>query len=197
MPSRTILYALGAAALALLIWWSVAKGMSAYHERLGARQEAISHQHDQEAQSHAQAAQAIPDHAAAIQAAEARVKASEAKAGRLQRERDALLARLAAQPPAIPDIRDEVIAKDKEVIQSQAEQIVGQAGQIAVLGLALKDEQHRSNEFQAAFQHEQQARLAQEAATNAWKQAVKESRWRGRIEGFAAGAVLGYVGGKL
>mgnify|MGYP000990923618 CR=1 FL=1 len=37
---------------------------------------------------------------------------------------------------------------------------------------------------------------AQAAATAAWKQAVATSRWRGRVEGFAAGVALGYVGGK-
>ena len=190
-------YILGALAAGLLIWWGVAAGLDAYHQRQGAQQAQESNVQHQEAQTHAQAAQAIPDHTAAIQAAEARAKASEAKAGKLQHERDELLARLAAQPPALPDLRDEVIAKDKEVIQAQSEQIVGQAGQIAALGLALKDEQRRSSEWQAAYQHEQNARMAQEAATNAWKSAVKESRWRGRIEGFAAGVALGYAGGKL
>ncbi len=190
-------YILGALAAGLLVWWGVASLMDAYHQHQGTAQEQASHQQHQEAQTHAQAAQAIPDHTAAIQAAEARAKAAEDKAGRLQRERDDLLARLAAQPPAPPDIRDEVIAKDKEVIQAQSEQIVGQAGQIAALGLALTDEQRRSSEWKAAFAHEQAARLAQEAATRAWRQSVKESRWRGRIEGFAAGVALGYAGGKL
>ena len=196
MTRPTLPQILSAVVAALLLWWGIATGLEAYHKHQGTQQEQVAHQQDQEAQTHAQAAQAIPDHTAAIQAAETRAKAAETQAGRLQRERDDLLAKLAAQLPAPPDLRDEVIAKDKEVIQAQVVQIESQAGQIAVTDLALKDERHRSSEWQAAFQHEQQARLAQEAATNAWKSAVTESRWRGRIEGFAAGAALGYAGGK-
>ena len=72
-----------------------------------------------------------------------------------------------------------------------------QAGQIGALKLALSDEQKRSGEWKAAFESERKARMAQEAATEAWKKAVTTSRWRGRVEGFAAGLALGYVGGKL
>ena len=199
MPSLRLRYILGALAAGLLIWWGIATGMSAYHQREGARQEQVSHQQDQEAQSHANQAQQIPNHAADLAKAQADVDRARAEVARLRK-------RLAAQPlvplpdtphPDSPNVssvpgdnRDQVIAAQGVLIKTQDQQIQG-------LKLALTDEQARSDQWKQAFTHEQQARLAQEAATNAWKSAVKESRWRGRIEGFAAGVALGYAGGKL
>lgn len=184
------------ATLAVLLILGSLAGYKSCRKSQGSANEIQSAVHQGEAQTYAQTAQAIPDHTAAIQAAEARAKASENKAGNLKRERDSLLARLAAVPSVSPDLRDEVIVKDAEVIQAQRVQIEDQTGQIAVLGLALKDEQHRSAEFQAAYESERKATAAQAAATEAWKKAVTASRWQGRIEGFAAGVALGYVGGK-
>ena len=209
MPSLRTLLVGGAAAL--LAGWGITTALQVHHQHQGTQAEQISHQQDQEAQSHAQAARAIPQHAAALAAAQARADAAEAKAnaakaqsGRLLKERAALLARLAAQAPAPPDLRDQVIAKDKEVISAQVAQIDGLQGQVSALEgqvgqlkLAFSDEQARSAQWQAAFQHEQQARLAQEVATRAWKDAVRESRWMGRFEGFVTGAAVGYAGGKL
>lgn len=195
--TRRLIYILTGLTSALLIAWAVFAGLGAHHAAHGAQQEQVSHQQHQEAQTHAQTAQAIPDHTAAIQAAEARAKASEAKAGKLQRERNELLARLAAHPPAPPDLRDEVIAKDKEVIGALVVENTDLKSQVGTLKLALTDRTTQYEEMTKAYQHEQAARLAQEAATNAWKSAVKESRWRGRIEGFAAGVGLGYASGKL
>ncbi len=209
MPSlRNLLIVAGAA---LLAGWGITTALQVHHQHQGTQAEQVSQQQDQQAQAHAQAAQAIPHHAAALAAAQARAdvaeaqaKAAEAQSGRLLKERAALLARLAAQAPAPPDLRDQVIAKDKEVISAQVAQIDGLHGQVVALEgqvgqlkLAFSDEQARSAQWQAAYQHEQSARLAQEAATRAWKDAVRESRWRGRIEGFAAGVALGYAGGKL
>ncbi len=195
--TRRFLYILAGIAAALLIAWTVLAGLGAHHAAQGTQAEQQAHQQHQEAQTHAQAAQAIPDHTAAIQAAETRAKASEAKAVKLRRERDELLARLAAQPPGPPDLRDEVIAKDKEVIGALVVENTDLKAQVGTLKLALADRTTQYEEMTKAYQHEQAARLAQEAATNAWKSAVKESRWRGRIEGFAMGVGLGYAGGKL
>lgn len=82
------------------------------------------------------------------------------------------------------------------MLAADAVLIEAQAGQIAALGLALTDEQRRSEQFRLAYESERKATAAQEAATRAWKQAMTTSKWRGRIEGFAAGAALGYVGGR-
>jgi uncharacterized protein (DUF3084 family) len=188
-----------ALAAALLIGWGLVSGLDAYHKHQGAHQEQWSHQQDQEAQSHANSAQQIQDHAADLAAAQADVDRARAEVARLRKI-------LAAKPsvpvsdpadpnppivPAVaPDHRDETIAALDVLVRAQDAQIAG-------LKLALTDEQRRSGEWQAAYQHEQQARLAQEAATNAWKQSVKESRGRGRIEGFVAGIAMGYAGGKL
>ena len=200
MPNNVRLrYILGALAAGLLIWWGIATALDAYHRHQGAQQETVSHQQDQEAQSHANQAQQIPDHAADLAKAQADVDRARAEVARLRRQ-------LAAKPSvsipvpagpgpaddaaAHPDNRDQIIASQDVLIQTQDTQIQG-------LKLALSDRTRQYDEMTLAYQHEQQARLAQEAATNAWKSAVKESRWRGRIEGFAAGVALGYAGGKL
>lgn len=85
-----------------------------------------------------------------------------------------------------PDHRDELLAAQDELIAKQA-------GQISTLKVALTDEQARSEQFRLAFESERKATAAQQAATEAWKKAVTTSKWRGRIEGFAAGVALGYV----
>lgn len=193
-------YILGALATGLLIWWGIASGLDAYHQYQGAQQETVSHQQDQEAQSHAQAATVIPTHAAELAQAQADVDRARAEVARLRKI-------LAAKPlPSLPDTVSPdpaqpagVVPSDRRdaVIASQDVLIKAQDVQIGGLKIALADEQTRSDQWKQAFTHEQQARLAQEAATNAWKQAVKESRWQGRLEGFAAGVALGYAGGKL
>jgi chromosome segregation ATPase len=192
MGSKTIIYAIGAAVLGLLIWWGVVKGMAAYHSHKGSSQETISHNEDASANSHATAAQAIPDHVAELQAAEDRAKASEAKAARLLRERDELLAKLAAKPvpsTATADevaARDAVIAKDKEVIEALQVSNADLSSQVGTLKVALSDKTLQYQEMYQAFQHEQKARLAQQAATDAWRSAVKEARTQGRLEGGGA-----------
>ena len=192
-------YILAALAAGLLIWWGIASGLDAYHQHHGDQAIQESQAQDQEAQTHAQAAQSVPDHSQALASAQADVDRARAEVARLRKLLDAKPSipvpnpngADSAIPPAVaPDHRDEVIASQDVLIKAQDTQIQG-------LKLALTDEQKRSREWQAAYQHEQAARLAQEAATNAWKQSVKESRWRGRIEGFAAGVALGYAGGKL
>ena len=111
---------------------------------------------------------------------------------RLDVERQARLDAESAHPATIepiPDVRDAVIAKDAEVIAAlQADSTVKDS--LIVQLTASRDEWK-----QTAEARERQA-LAQESATKAWKHAVTSSRWQGRIEGFAAGAALGFLGGR-
>ena len=133
--------------------------------------------------------------------------------GRLSAERDALLRELASKPRPgsdptgdglLPvgsvghdcaalaerlDVAEAVIAKDAEVIEAQSQQIATGAE-------ALRVAMTRGDDYKAAFESERKARQAQEAATKAWKSAVTTSKWKGRIEGFAAGVALGFVGGR-
>lgn len=202
MLSRRLIYILGAALAAALLWWGINFGMSLYHKHQGAKEEQVSQQQHQEAVTHSQIAQAIPDHTAEIKAAEARAKASEAQSKRLQRERDELLVKLAAGPATTPDTRDEVIAKDKEVIGALVTENTDLKAQVGTLTIALIDRTKQYDEMTKAFQHEQMARQAQEAATEAWKKGVKEARSQGRIEGGGAMGALWIAthflsGGKL
>ena len=134
---------------------------------------------------------------------QAKVASHEADLGRLTEERNALLRKLATKPkpnvdPTVPvdpipdplgDVRDEIIAKDAQVIEGQG--FVIQSQKIEIIQLTESRDQWKS----AAEFREKQA-LAQEAASKAWAKAVTSSRWRGRVEGFAAGAVIGFLGAK-
>lgn len=186
-------------AAGLLIWWGVAEGMNAYHQHAGSQGEAQAQHHDNEATQHVHSAQSIPDHSQELAEAQADVDRARKEVARLKRL-------LAAKPilplpdtphpdsPVVPgdssDNRDQIIAAQDVLIKAQDTQITG-------LKLALADEQKKSYHWEAAYNDEHKAFMVQQAATDAWKKAVKESRWTGRIEGFAAGIALGYAGGKL
>jgi len=189
-----ILAAFGAA---LVLLWGVVTALESYHKHQGSQNEVAAHQQDQEAQTHANAAQQIPDHAAELAAAQNDV--DRAEVARLKRLLAAKpLVPLPATPGANPavsqavgsDNRDQVIAAQDVLIKAQDTQIKG-------LKIALADQTAKSDQWMNAYQDEHKAFMAQQAATNAWKDAVKESRWRGRIEGFAAGVAVGFAGGKL
>lgn len=194
--TRPVAYLLSAVAALALIW--VALTFAGHHRaQQGQAQEIQSSVHQGEAQAHVQAAESVPDHSQALASTAADSARAWAEVRRLRQLVD-------AKPPALPDpaippstsgdaasdLRtQQLLAADRTLIEAQA-------GQIEALGLALADEQRRSAEFKAAYEAERKATAAQAAATEAWKQAVTTSRWRGRIEGFAAGVALGYVGGR-
>lgn len=161
-----------------------------------------------EANAHQSQAQAHDSEVADLQA---QLVAREADLGRLSRERDALRRKLAAvgQSNSHPantgsvgaddsepsgnsgelDLLRATVAKDAEVIEAQELLIKNQSESILVVTKA-------RDEWKATAEARERQALAQEAATKAWKDAVTSSRWRGRVEGFAAGVALGYVGGR-
>jgi outer membrane murein-binding lipoprotein Lpp len=187
----------GAAALLLLaggVFW----GIDRYQKGKGTKNEQQSQQLQGEANAHASNASSIPDHAQQLQSAKDDVARARAEVERVKR----LLAAKpiisvpdhsgsgSPLPSAVdPDPRDQVIASQGVLIEKLDAQVGG-------LQLALSDEQKRSAEFKLAFETERKATAAQAVATEAWKKAVTSIRWRGRVEGFAAGVALGYVGGK-
>lgn len=188
---RHAAYGLCALLAALALLW----GLGSWQQRHGAQWETQSAIHQGEANAHVSQAQAIPDHSQELAEAKAAVARARAEVERVKR----LLAAKpghavpdpagsgSALPPSVdPDPRDAVIASQGVLIEKQEAQIKG-------LELALLDEGKRSSEWKAAFDAERKATAAQAAATEAWKKAVTTSRWRGRVEGFVAGAALGYV----
>lgn len=172
---------------------------------------------EQQAHAHVGAANVHQEQGGKAEAKVAELEAIAARQaadlGRLSAERDALLRKLASKPrpgadpvgdnpsPSDPvghdcvalaerlEAAEAVVAKDAEVIEAQAQQI-------ATGKESLQVAMTRGDEYKAAFESERKARQAQEVATKAWKSAVTTSKWRGRIEGFAAGAALGYLGGR-
>ena len=190
-------YAIYAALAAALILGSLA-GYKSCRKSQGSANEIQSAVHQGEANAHVSQAQAIPEHSEELATAKADVAGARAEVARLKRV-------LAAQqsvpvsdhegsdstdlPPIPPDHRDQVIAA-QDVLITKLD------GQVLTLETSLRDEQARSKQFREAFEAERKATAAQAAATEAWKKAVTASRWQGRIEGFAAGVALGYLGAK-
>ena len=140
-----------------------------------------------DAQVHAAEAQAIPDHTAELADAQRTVAQLKARLARLRQQPEKPSDSTPETAPA-PIVPDQVISAQDAVIQAQTIEI----GKISA---ALADEQKRSAQWHAAYDDERKARAAQEAATEAWKRAVKESRWMGRGEGFAAGVALALLRG--
>jgi hypothetical protein len=172
----------------------------------GNANEVTAHIAEGEANAHQSQANASD---AKVSDLQAKVDGQAKELGRLNAERDALLKRLAAKPvphadpvgsnlsptdlvdaleTAVAD-RDEVIAKDAEVIgKLEADSTVKDS-----LIVALTTSR---DEWKATAQARERQAIAQAAATEAWKKAVSSSKWTGRVQGFAAGVALGYVGGR-
>lgn len=203
MTTPKLPHTLLAFAAALVLTWAFATGLDSCHRRKAEGSEAQAQQHIQEAQTHAQAAESIPDHSQEL----VRLSAEVARL-RAQANRSKVGVKPVVPSPVQPIPTDAVVGQG---LEGDGRNLVGrlqshitdlealneaQAGQIAALDLALRDEQRRSSEWEQAFRHERDARMAQEAATSAWKKAVTTSKWRGRAEGFAAGIALGFAGGR-
>lgn len=185
----------GYALAALLLIGGTAWGIKHHAASKGVKAEAQAATFSAEAKVETTQAQASD---AKVPQLQARVVAAEQTVASLQAERLVLLKRLAAKPaPADPttpattpvdDPRDAVIAKDAEVIEAQAAQIVALKVEVVQLTTSRDD-------WKAACDLRDKQAAAQAAATQAWKEAVTASRWQGRIEGFALGTILGLAGG--
>ena len=189
MVTRYVALGLGAI---LLVLASLA-GVDSCRKRQGSQAEHQAAVHQGEANAHVQQAQAVPDHAAELAQAKTDVAGARAEVERLRRIVAAQRRQGVPDPagpaapdpgPVAPDHRDELLAADAVLIAKQDAQIQG-------LTVALTDEQARSEQFRLAFEAERKATAAQQAATEAWRGAVKTSRWTGRAEG--AGTVLALV----
>lgn len=202
MVTRYVALGLGAI---LLVLASLA-GVDSCRKRQGSQAEVQAAIHQGEANAHQAQAQTSD---AAYEDLKAKVDGQKQDLDRLNTERNALLRRLAAKPLPNPnhadhipgsdaldaleaaiDVRDEIIAKDAEVIQAQAYFIEAQKAEIAVLVVS-------RDEWKATAEARERQAMAQAEATRAWKQAVTTSRWQGRGEGAVVGALLGLLGGKL
>ena len=93
------------------------------------------------------------------------------------------------QPVATPDLNVQLDHAKDELITKQDVQIQGLKAENALQSTEI-------SQLRVALDLRNKQAMAQEADTKAWKEAVTASRWQGRIEGFAAGAVIGYLGGR-
>lgn len=191
---RYLLLGLGAV-LAILAGLA---GVDSCRKHQGTEAERQAAVHQGEANAHANQAQTIPDHSQALAEAQAGVDRARAEVARL---RKLLAAKPSvavpdpagegpALPPVVPpDLRDSTIAALESLVTEQD-------AQIGSLKWALSDEQKRSTEQRLRAEALERSIMAQQAATEAWRGAVKTSKWRGRAEGFVAGVALGYLEGK-
>lgn len=194
MTSKVIYSVIGAVTVVVASLFA----FQAYKSHRGLANQLKAQEFKGEADVHVNQAQAIPEHAQELAQAKADVAGARAEVQRLRRlvaaqgrtrVSDSAGATAPAPGPVAPDRRDELLAADAVLIDKQD-------AQIQALTLALVDKTKQADEYREAFEAERKAFAAQEAATKAWKEAVSTSRWTGRIEGFAAGVALGYVGGK-
>lgn len=156
-----------------------------------------------QALAHAQQAKASDLVAADLQA---KVDKQTVALVRLLAERDALLRKLAAKVPAVPsssdpaspslpsmaslpDVRDSVIAKDAEVIDAQAQVIQGQTAEITNLVVS-------RDQWKSAYDAESRRATGLEIALEAQKHVSASGKWIGRLQGFAVGIGVGYLGAK-
>jgi hypothetical protein len=186
---------------ALLAILAGLSGVDSCRRAQGSAAEVQSAIHQGEATTHAQTAESLPNHTAELASAKADSARAWAEVRRLRKAVDA--ASSVVPDPVVPpqaggegavDLRtQQLLAADRELIEAQDRQIKG-------LELALADEQARSEQFRLAYEAERKATAAQAVATKAWKDAVTTSRWKGRVEGFAAGfaagVASGFVGGR-
>jgi hypothetical protein len=90
---------------------------------------------------------------------------------------------------ATPDLNVQLESAKDELIAKQDKQIQGLKAENALQTTEI-------GQLKVALDLRDKQAMAQEAATKAWKEAVTASRWQGRLEGFAVGAIAGYLGGK-
>ena len=138
---------------------------------------------------------------------QARVARTAQDVDRLTAERVRLLRALAAQVPHVPsnpdpapapttqpgpvvDVRDQVIAKDAELIQAQQVVISDQA---AVIGTLIISRDAWKATASAREREAAQLRIA----LDAMKTVQSSGKWLGRVQGFAIGLGAGYVAGRL
>ena len=173
-------------------------GVDSCHRKQGTAQELIANEAKGEASTHADTAAKVPDHARELQSAQDDVARARAEVERVSKLLVAYQRHAVPDPagPSSPVLAPVDPDPRNSVIDAQGVLIEKLDGQVHELQLALTDEQKRASEFKAAFEAERRRAQAQELATEAWKQAVSTSKWRGRIEGFAAGVALGYVGAR-
>lgn len=128
----------------------------------------------------------------------AQLQKSQKNVDSLTSQRAALLARLAelpnpfpneSSPTPPPDIQTAIISKDAELIAAQVEEIRGLRNQNEILTQA-------RDAWKATALDRQREAASLRIALDAQRSLSTASKWRGRIEGFTVGVVLGYAGGR-
>ena len=189
------------AVLALGLVFGIAMGISHVAQKISGKAEAGAKVEEKKADAHADKAKESDKQ---VEDIKAKLGLATTNLDRLTSERNALLKQLhkpvspgpvalpslPAIPSDAPDVRDAVIAKDAEVIEAQAKVIAGQ--KLEISGLVTS-----RDEYKAAFEGARRANTGLQIALDAQKVVNSSNKWVYRIEGFAVGISVGYVGGRL
>ena len=190
------------AALALGLIGAIAFGVSHFAGKAETKAEIQSHVDHGVALTHAQNAEQIPSHDAVLQSTSQDVARARAKVARV----DAHLAAIPSVPipvdPSQGQALPQVVDSDpgvqglRDALAAQRELTTAQDAQIQALQSALTDETKRSTEYRLAYEAESRRAAGLEIALAAQKHVSASDKWLGRVQGFAVGVALGYVGGK-
>lgn len=176
-------------------------GIAHVAQKISGKAEASAKIEEKKADAHADAAKVSDKQ---VEDIKTKLDIAKANLDRLTSERDALLRKL-KQPPSpgpvalpplpatpsdTPDVRDEVIAKDAEVIASQKAVIEQQDAEIK--GLVTSRDQ-----WKAAYSDEKRSNVGLQIALDAQKVVSSSNKWVYRAQGLVIGFGAGYIGGRV
>lgn len=187
LPKWLLPTLLGACLVIFGLW-----GRSCYLRHEAKQQATQSDRHDQGGIVHAAQAtlhdQQADAKAPTLEANAAEVRRLRAEVARLRKAaapKAPVVSELQPLPPPLllDDAKDQLIdALTKEIVDLKA---------------ALAERTAASTSWKSAYGESQKALACLRIAHEAQLAAIKAERWKGRIEGFAGGLAVGYVGGRL
>jgi hypothetical protein len=137
----------------------------------------------------------VDDLQAALVASKAEVARLKAVLKAKQASAQKIEATTALQPMGGPAPAAQIVVQEVDPLKDQL--IEAQDRRIGLLETQVGNLTRARDEWKAAYEARSREAVARELALEAQIAATKASRWRGRIEGFAVGIAVGYVGGRL
>lgn len=119
-----------------------------------------------------------------------RIEALKAKLAKIKPQAPDPLPGLPPVDPVVDGPVESIVAVQAELIEAQEVKITALEGQVSAQGEQIKG-------LEKALVLADRRADIQAQASKAAAQGIMKSRWLGRVEGFAAGLAVGYVGGRV